>query len=40
MDWNAMLGLSMRLREDGLIREHLLITLGCFFGLRIGDLLQ
>lgn len=38
MQWNTMLGLSMRLKEDGLIREHLLITLGCYFGLRIRDL--
>jgi integrase len=40
MDWNAMLGLTQRLKQDGKYRDYLLITLGCYFGLRIGDLLQ
>jgi integrase len=40
MDWNAMLGLTQRLKQDGKYRDYLLITLGCYFGLRIGDLRQ
>lgn len=40
MDWNAMLGLLQRLRRDKLYKDYLLITLGCYFGLRIGDLLS
>lgn len=40
MEWNTFLGLSQRLKEDGLLRDHLLITLGCYFGLRISDLLS
>lgn len=38
MEWNSMLGLSMRLKQDGLFRDYLLITTGSYFGLRIGDL--
>lgn len=40
MDWNTMLGLQQRLRRDKLYKDYLLITLGCYFGLRIGDLLS
>lgn len=40
MDWNSMLGLTQRLRQDKLHRDYLLITMGCYFGLRIGDLLS
>lgn len=40
MDWNSMLGLTLRLRQDKLYRDYLLITMGCYFGLRIGDLLS
>lgn len=40
MDWNVMLGLTQRLRQDGKHRDYLLITMGCYFGLRIGDLRQ
>jgi integrase len=39
MDWNSMLGLKQRLEKDKQYRDFLLITLGCYFGLRIGDLL-
>jgi len=40
MDWNTMTGLCHRLKEDKLYRDYLLILIGCFFGLRISDLLQ
>lgn len=40
MEWNTMLGLTQRLQEDKKYRDYLLITIGCYFGLRIGDLLS
>jgi len=40
MDWNTMLGLTDRLKRDNEYRDFLLITMGCYFGLRIGDLLS
>lgn len=40
MEWNTMLGLTQRLKQDKLHRDYLLITVGCYFGLRIGDLLS
>lgn len=40
MEWNTMIGLTQRLRQDKRYREYLLITIGCYFGLRIGDLLS
>ena len=40
MDWNTMLGLTQRLKQDRKYRDYLLITMGCYFGLRIGDLLK
>lgn len=40
LEWNTMIGLSARLKQDELYRDYLLITLGCYFGLRISDLLS
>lgn len=40
MDWNTMIGLTQRLKQDKMYRDYLLITVGCYFGLRIGDLLS
>tara|TARA_R110002072_G_scaffold288828_1_gene455114 strand:- start:10358 stop:10939 length:582 start_codon:yes stop_codon:yes gene_type:complete len=40
MEWNTFLGLSQRLKDDNLHRDYLLITMGCYFGLRISDLLS
>ena len=40
VDWNIMLGLTQRLKQDEMYRDYLLITVGCYFGLRIGDLLK
>lgn len=40
IEWNSMLGLTQRLKRDKLYRDYLLITVGCYFGLRIGDLLS
>jgi integrase len=40
MNWNTMIGLALRLKQDKLYRDYLLITVGCYFGLRIGDLLS
>lgn len=38
--WNTMLGFAVRLKNDGLLKDYLLITSGCYFGLRISDLLS
>jgi len=40
MEWNTMIGLTQRLKQDNKYRDYLLITVGCYFGLRIGDLLS
>ena len=40
LDWNNMLGLTQRLKQDKLYKDYLLIMLGCYFGLRISDLLK
>ena len=40
MEWNTLMGLLVRLKNDGKLREYLLIATGCYFGLRIGDLLN
>ena len=40
VDWNVMLGLTQRLKQDEMHRDYLLITVGCYFSLRIGDLLK
>lgn len=40
MDWNSMLGLLVRLKQEKDFRAYLLIATGCYFGLRIGDLLN
>lgn len=40
MEWNTMIGLTQRLKQDKKYRDYLLITIGCYFGLRIGDLLS
>lgn len=39
LEWNSAMGLAQRLREDKRYRDYLLILCGCYFGLRIGDLL-
>ncbi len=39
MEWDSMLTLIRRLYRDGNYRMSLLIGCGCFFGLRISDLL-
>lgn len=40
MEWNTMLGLAQRLKEDCETRDYLLIIIGSYFGLRISDLLS
>ena len=40
MEWNTMIGLTDRLKRDGHTRDFLMITMGCYFGLRISDLLS
>lgn len=40
LEWNTMLGLTQRLKQDQQYRDYLLILCGCYFGLRIGDLLS
>ena len=40
MEWNTMLGLTDRIKRDQEYRDYLLITMGCYFGLRISDLLS
>lgn len=39
MEWDVMLSLIRKLYRDGNYRMSLLIGCGCFFGLRISDLL-
>ena len=39
LDWDTMLSLVRKLFRDGDFRMSLLIGCGCFFGLRISDLL-
>ena len=39
MDWDVMLSLIRKLYRDGNYRMSLLIGCGCFFGLRISDIL-
>ena len=39
MDWTTMIGLTQRLKHDKLYSDYLLITIVCYFGLRVGDLL-
>lgn len=40
LEWNIMLNLVRRLYKDGNYRFSLLIGCGCFFGLRISDILS
>lgn len=40
LEWNSMLNLVRRLYKDGNCRISLLIGCGCFFGLRISDILS
>ncbi len=40
IEWNTMLGLLTRLRNDGQYREYLFIAAGCYLGLRAGDILR
>ena len=40
MDWNQMLQLLHRLKRDNRLQDYLLIATGCYFGLRIKDLLN
>ena len=40
LDWNSMLLLLQKLERDGQFKFQLLIAMGCFTGLRIGDLLK
>lgn len=40
LEWNTMIGLTQRLKQDELYKFYLLITIGSYFGLRIGDLLS
>jgi len=40
LEWTIMWGLSQRLKHDKHHRDYLLITIGCYFGLRITDLLS
>lgn len=40
LDFNLMLGLTERLKADNHLRDYLLIIMGCYFGLRISDLLS
>lgn len=39
MEWNTMLSLVRKLYKDGNYQMSLLIGCGCFFGLRISDIL-
>ena len=40
LEWDSMLVLLQKLERDGQYKFELLIAIGCFTGLRIGDLLK
>ena len=40
LEWDSMLVLLQKLERDGQFKFQLLIAVGCFTGLRIGDLLK
>ena len=40
LEWNTMIGLTQRLKQDKLCRDYLLILIGSYFGLRVGDLIS
>ncbi len=40
LEWDSMLVLLQKLDRDGQFKFELLIAIGCFTGLRIGDLLK
>ena len=40
LDWNTMLGLLQRLKRDNRLQDYLLVATGCYFGLRVKDLLN
>jgi integrase len=40
IEWNTLHGLLSRLKRDGRHSDYLLIATGCYFGLRISDLLS
>jgi len=40
LQWNTMLGLCSRLRDDQHLYEYLLVLMGCHFGLRCSDLIR
>jgi integrase len=40
LDWNTAIGLTLRLRQDDLVKDYLMLTLGIYTGLRISDLLN
>lgn len=40
LDWNEMLGLLFQLKRDEKYREYILIAIGSYLGLRIGDILN
>jgi integrase len=40
LDWNSMLVLLQKLERDGEYKFQLLFAVGCFTGLRIGDILK
>jgi integrase len=39
MEWNTFLGFTQRLKQDGLVKDYLLLTIGCYFGLRASEML-
>lgn len=40
LEWDSMLVLLQKLERDGQYKFELLVALGCFTGLRIGDMLK
>ena len=40
LEWDSMLLLLQKLERDGHYKFQLLIAIGCYTGLRIGDLLK
>jgi integrase len=40
LEWDIMLALLHKLKQDGRLRDYLFVCAGCYFGLRAKDLLK
>lgn len=40
LEWNTILGLISQLKKDELYQEYLLVSIGCYLGMRASDILN